>query len=306
MAGIIPLDFTHRFIEIPETLESKETYEFMGLTEEVASDIWKRYNTRDPAMPDSFLEFARYHIEINDAPDAYTRYDDWDACMKHMGVTKTLRDAILIPEFEDLRYTQSAKHWVIDAFEMRFGSLESIPERIRNSMQIKQREPCYSYSSSLSSSFPNPISLPASSSSVALSKASKQKQGEKQPKETKRLAKTGEQIEVAAPNPVPAGFTTVWKALDKRRCNGFLDPASGRINLDPIASRSDFHGKNGAAYFTPQESVAYGYAMWAKQKASIAEVMLIQIDVPFELTEGNFGSTNFTHCIWKDSNPDCE
>ena len=175
-----------------------------------------------------------------------------------------------------------------------------------NSMQIKQREPWYSYSSSLSSSFPNPISLPASSSSGALSKASKQKQGEKQPKETKRLAKAGEKKEVAAPNPVPAGFTTVWKALDKRRCNGFLDPASGRINLDPIASRSDFHGKNGAAYFTPQKSIAYRYAMWAKQKASIAEVMLIQIDVPFELTEGKFGSTNFTHCIWKDSNPDCE
>lgn len=306
MDSIIPL--SQRFIEIPETLESKETYEFMGLTEEIASDIWKRYSTRDPAMPDSFLEFARYHIEINDAPDAYTKYDDWDGCMKHMGVTKTLRDAILIPEFEDLRYTQSAKHWVIDAFEMRFGSLESIPKRIRKSKQIKQREPWYSYSSSLSSSLPIPISLPASSSSVALSNASKQKQDEGQPEGTKKSAKSGVQIEVAEPNFVPAGFTTVWKALDKRRCNGFLDPASGRINLDPIASPfpTDFHGKNGAAYFTPQKSVAYRYAMWAKQKASIAEVVIIQIDVPFELTKGKFGSTNFTHRIWKDSNPDCE
>lgn len=171
MAGILPPDVAHYFIEIPETLESKETYEFIGLTEEIASDIWKRYNTRDPAMPDSFLEFAQYHIEMHDAPDAYTRYDDWDACMEHMGVTKDLRDAILIPEFEDLRYTQSAKHWVIDTFEMCFGSLESIAERITNSMQIKQRKPEYSYSSSPSSSFPNPIPLPASSSSVALNKA---------------------------------------------------------------------------------------------------------------------------------------
>lgn len=308
MASIIPPDVTEYIVEIPKTLESKETYEFIGLTEEIASDIWKRYNTRDPAMPDSFLEFAQYHIEMNKAPDAYTKYDDWDACMEHMGVTKALRDAILIPEFEDLRYTQSAKHWVIDAFEMRFGALESIAEKISNNMQIKQRKPGYFYSSNPSSSFPNPIPLPASSSSVALSKTSKQKQGEKQPTETTRLAKAGVQIEVAAPSPIPAEFTTVWKALDKRRCNGFLDPASGRINLDPIASRSptDFHGKTDAVYFTPQKSVAYRYAMWAKQKASIAEVMMIQIDVPFELTEGKFGSTDFTHRIWKDSNPDCE
>lgn len=34
--------------------------------------------------------------------------------------------------------------------------------------------------------------------------------------------------------------------------------------------------------------------------------MMIQIDVPFELTEGKFGSTDFTHRIWKDSNPNCE
>lgn len=145
------------FIEIPEALYSKETYEFMGLTEEVACKVWKRYSARDPAMPDSFLQFAQYHIEMNNVPDAYTGSDDWDACMEHMGVTKALRNAILIPEFEDLRYTQSAKHWVIDAFEMRFGSLESLTERITNSIQMKQREPSYYISSSPSSSFPNPI-----------------------------------------------------------------------------------------------------------------------------------------------------
>lgn len=307
MAGILPPDIAHYCIEIPETLESKETYEFIGLTKEIASDIWKRYDTRDPAMPDSFLEFAQYHIEMHDLPDAYTRYDDWYACMEHMGVTKDLRDAILIPEYEDLRYTRSAKHWVIDTFKMRFGSLESIAGRIINSMQIKQREPEYSYSRSPTSSFLNPIPLPASSSSMALNKASKQKQGDKQPKETNGLAKAGVQIEVVAPSPIPAGFTTIWKALDKWRCNGFLDPASGRINLDPIASSSptDFHGKLDVVYFTPQKSVALRYAMWAKQKASIAEVMIIQIDIPFELTEGKFGSTDFTHRIWKDSNPDC-
>lgn len=43
------------FIEIPEVLESKETYEFIGLTEKVASEVWERYSTSDPDMPDTFL-----------------------------------------------------------------------------------------------------------------------------------------------------------------------------------------------------------------------------------------------------------
>lgn len=110
------------------------------------------------------------------------------------------------------------------------------------------------------------------------------------------------------PTSLPSGFTTIWKALDKRRCVGFLDATTGRIKLKRIVSvaPTDFHGKLGTVYFTPQKSVADRYALWAKNKASIAEVMMIQIDVPFELTEGKFGSTDFTRRIWKDGDPDCE
>lgn len=48
--------------------------------------------------------------------------------MEHMGVIKALCEVILMPEYEDLRYTQSAKQQVIGAFEIRCGSLESVIE----------------------------------------------------------------------------------------------------------------------------------------------------------------------------------
>lgn len=48
--------------------------------------------------------------------------------MEHMGVTKALRDVILMSEYENLRYTQSIEQRVIGAFEMRCGSLESVTE----------------------------------------------------------------------------------------------------------------------------------------------------------------------------------
>ena len=273
----------------------------------MASEIWGRYSTSDPDMPDTFLQFAQYQIDIE--PDAYTESDDWDACMENMGVAKALRDAILMPEFDDLRYTQSAKYWVTDAFEMRFGSLESLTERIRSGIQTKQQGPYFlSSGNSLPPNSPNPIPLPASSSSVSLDKATKQKQGKRRQKRTKKSTMAGMETDLEEPSSIPIGFTTVWKAIDKQRCVDFLDATSGRIKLDRLASRTptDFHEMENTVYFTPQRFIADRYALWNKNKASIAEVMMIQIDVPFELTEGKFGSTDFTRRIWKDSNPDCE
>lgn len=172
-----------KFIGIPEALYSKETYEFMGLTKKAASEVWERYNSRDPDMSDSFLQFAQYYVQMNNEPDAYTESDNWDVCMENMGVTKALREAILMPAYEDLRYTQSAKYWVIDTFEMRFGSLEILAEEMRGSVHVNQQK-AYSLSSggtsTLSSS--NLIPLSASSSPIALGKAGKQKQNKNQQK----------------------------------------------------------------------------------------------------------------------------
>ena len=43
-----------------------------------------------PKLPSSCRAWDVVRIEMNNTPDAYTRSDDWDACMKHMGVTKGL------------------------------------------------------------------------------------------------------------------------------------------------------------------------------------------------------------------------
>lgn len=282
----------------------------MGLTEEVSSKVWERWNSRKPDMPDSFLQFAQYHVELNNEPDVYTESDDWDACMEHMGITKTCRDAILMPEYEDLRYTQSAKYWVIDTFKMRFGSREILSEKIRSNLRIKQQKPGHSFSSGSNPppSSQSPIPLPASSYSVVSDKASKPKQHISRQKGREKSAKAEPQTEVAALSSIPAGFTTIWKALDKKRCLGFLDPATGCIDLDRIVSGAptDFNGSANTIYFTPQKSIAHRYALWAKRKAESAEVMLIQVDDPFELIEGKLGSNDFVRCIWKDSNPNCE
>lgn len=73
----------------------------MGVTNEVASMIWGRLDTEAANLlyPTPFYNFHTTMLRLTMSR----------GCMKHMGVTKALRDVILMPEYKDLRYTQSAK-----------------------------------------------------------------------------------------------------------------------------------------------------------------------------------------------------
>ncbi len=126
-------------VEIPAYLWSKETYGFLGFNDETAARLWERFVNRSADVPISFLDFAVSQIENNGTPDASTASDDWDFCLRACGINEKLRTAILLPEFEDLRYTDSCKHWVIDAMEGKYEALQEMDERVRLEVAHLQR-----------------------------------------------------------------------------------------------------------------------------------------------------------------------
>lgn len=46
-------------VEVPEYLNSIETYELIGFNHNVAYDMWSRYITADPDSPYHFMGYAR-------------------------------------------------------------------------------------------------------------------------------------------------------------------------------------------------------------------------------------------------------
>ena len=111
-------------VEIPAWLDSIETYMYIGFTSDQAAILWDRYVTVvDEAFDGEFFDYVRWYIEEVDIPDATTSTDDWDACMLAMGINEKLRTAILLPEFEDIRFTATCKYWVLDAMEMCYEAL---------------------------------------------------------------------------------------------------------------------------------------------------------------------------------------
>lgn len=116
-------------VELPSQLESLETYEYLGFTRATAAAIWERFLTMPEDMPAGFWDFAVFQVESPDIPDATSGCDDWDEMMVRIGIRDELRAAILLPEFEDIRYTATCKFWVLDAMEMRFETLRSKLEK---------------------------------------------------------------------------------------------------------------------------------------------------------------------------------
>lgn len=290
---------THRyidvpFIEVPITLLSVESYVYMGFTEIAARQIWNRFINRPHDMPDSFLDFAYHHVNLSPEPDVHCADEDWDGCLCRCGINEHLRAAILMTEFQDIRHSQSAKYWAMDAIGMNYEALRTIDERLREEMHAQfnigqRRQPGYTFSS-------DDRPQPSSSSSLV--------QGKEKMEHSARPVTT----EVKSAPVSPPGYTTLWKAVTKKGCEGFIDPMTQELMVKVLASTapSDFSSDHRLVYFTPQKAVADRYASWAKHKAPNAEIAIVQVNVPFSFSEQKINGKPFSYLLQNSNNPENE
>lgn len=115
-----PVSFTNvpqDEIEVPEYLNSIQTYELIGFNHDVAYNMWSRYITGHPDDPKGdFMDYARARINYSyRVPRGLSTSKDWGRIMDRLGINSTLRAAILSPGFDDIRGTASCKHWVFQA-----------------------------------------------------------------------------------------------------------------------------------------------------------------------------------------------
>lgn len=125
-------------VEVPTVFESLETLEFLGFKLEAGKEILaRRGNALDHGEEDPcILDFAKGHIRS--VPDIGCPEDDWNSAMLAMGITQTLCDQILDPEFSDIRLTQNARHWVIDTIAAKYFFLTSLNTNILGSKPSDQ------------------------------------------------------------------------------------------------------------------------------------------------------------------------
>ncbi|KAF2142645.1 uncharacterized protein K452DRAFT_318231 [Aplosporella prunicola CBS 121167] len=113
-------------VDIPSVLHSQETYEFIGFTPQVAADIWQCFLTQPPDLDGSFLDFTTEHVGLHPISDAESGHDDWIGCLQALGINDQLSTAILLPEYDDIRFSATCKYWVLESLVSTYHALQNL------------------------------------------------------------------------------------------------------------------------------------------------------------------------------------
>lgn len=314
------------FIEVPEILESLETYAYIGFDDATAQNIWDTYlNYVEHADPDDtegeFFDFARYRIENVHFDNPITANDDWLGYMNKVGVSKELQEAIMLPEFSEFRYTGSCEFWLLETMECRFQGLHTIDNRLRAAAALRHSQWRASHPSTIRHTAHTPtLAQPSSRSKIGGSSSGKVTLPEEVPQwlhgeslaqplspeeysiETDphplqdEEASPGAELEpVTAPSSI-TGCTMLWRAGSKRKAESFYNTQTKEISFPAIASwPGDFGGNTRVVYWTPQKETADKYAAWLKLRCHADEICMIQVAVPEAFT-----NTLATKHLWFD------
>ena len=238
--------------EIPEVMRSKQTYLYLGLSEQLANELWILWtkideDDRGPDGPISFLSLAESVVHFHDG-DVWCEYEDWPRYIVSLGFVQEVADAICDPAFNTIRFTASAKYWLLDTMQLRWRSLEELQEISRSRLRRAQNK---------------------GSPSLAI--------------------RGGEGKSEKNPEYVP-GSTVLWRGSDNRYLRGLVHPITGAIDLDRMQATwpSDYRGlqTTGAVYYlSPQKDVALKYAGFVRRRSDSSTTSLVRMEVPNSLLE---------------------
>ena len=118
---------------IPETIESVQTLQYLGLTHKAALKAFAVFALQCELNVD-FVEWAKRHVEK--FPDCLEEDDvaKWDEVMRVMGVQELRREAILDPRYAELRQEHTAKYWVVQTMEEKWKYLVEFNQRLKSDM----------------------------------------------------------------------------------------------------------------------------------------------------------------------------
>ncbi|KAL2428836.1 hypothetical protein ABEF95_008412 [Exophiala dermatitidis] len=291
----------HRSVsfDMPTTLVSTETLEWIGFTSATAAEICHRYQTRpDPRInPDSLLDYVEGHIVQLQLP-AFRNMPPAQA-LERVGIQKSVQDALLDPDFTALLYTQDLHYWLRDTLTTNYATLIRLQDRLKNhairSVARKKqkraadlRQPQSQITACASSSTPGTHELvPEVTANPTLNLTP---EDHNLPRNQVQLLLPSDQ----EPDPIiPPGYTALYKG--KAAC----DMPDGRswIQEDGTFAMAalwtlpggDFNFDSVAHYWTPEKETAEQYRSWAARRSPYSETWLIRILV----------SDSFVHSLKK-------
>lgn len=111
----------------------------------MAPKLWTHYvwHCRNEVAVDrlgsDFFDFVRSHTEDSGVPDVSHSMDYWRGCLGELGVNERLTEAILDPDYKDVRLTATCKFWVIDSMHTEYKALQSLDKKLTRLVTLIQQ-----------------------------------------------------------------------------------------------------------------------------------------------------------------------
>ena len=138
-AKISSSDDAEATVDLPSDLDSENTLRFLGFAAETAFKIFDRYveyRTRFPQM--TVFELAKSHVRS--CQDVALVTEDWASALDAMGIQESLRNAILHPDYEAIRLTESASYWVLDTIHAKWLYLSTLESAVLKPKETPRSE----------------------------------------------------------------------------------------------------------------------------------------------------------------------
>ncbi|XDG05473.1 hypothetical protein ABKA04_005088 [Annulohypoxylon sp. FPYF3050] len=269
------------FVTIPTHLISRDTLDYVGLSVEKADDIWWQWTNwpewgpgretdpDDGGFQVTFYDFitARLHTYQDVHEDDDVR---WRQCLATCGMSENLKNAIMDPDFKNIRLTNSCIFWVEDTIKMRYSGLEDIEtnshRREREFMEVDIRPGGSGIGSEITTTGISPI-----------------------------LWNKDSAIEVRN----KPGHITLFKGTDQGQIAGLFNKKGEVQRVEKLLSRPplDFHGNRALFCFTPDYNMAKYYAAYAKRRANCESVVIVCISISKEAID-NLDESKVKRLYW--------
>lgn len=239
--------FTGYTLDLPEAAVSVAALEFIGLTTQMAVEIFERYTTRPKSeqCPDDYLDYVFGETSRLNM-DSYRHYPPRHA-MTLIGLTPQFQDAILDPRFSHIFLTETTKFWIDDTLRINYLTLLLLQSRLKNhANRVIAKK---AKKGSLQVIFDNQPAAP-SPMTATLNMTS----------EDHHLPQTYVTVQTASP--ILPNHVVLYKAkaaVEMGAPQWIRD--DGSVNMMAIQTRlgGDFNGGAGASYWTPEAETAEEY-----------------------------------------------
>ena len=279
-------------VEIPEYLESLETFKFLEFNEMTAQALWNLYCEifEDEPCRCDLLQTARRHIRSR-SEDAGPG-DDWVGHMDRVGLTNRYQARIMAPEAREMREVASANEWAIQMVTMRFEFLESLDDIIKTPLRGVERP--------VRRITPNgDLGKIANAGSEIPERGSSK--SEVPPMKT---FQTGPSTAVKSPPPEQVeGCKMFYKGGALARLQKVFQP-DGTLHFGKLLSTppTDFSWISGGLCLTKQAEVAWKHAQWAARivDGTVVPIGILQVAIPAPLLASSYElfGNDWRRCVW--------